>query len=142
MNKNIVLGIVAFGGLVLLVSLTGGRGEAPATESEVSEEVIVVEDAFQGFPMYAGEVENFRMTEGESSIDASVSIVTGDTKDEVYDWYRRELNSNGWGIKSDKNVAGYQIVQAEKENLYTAFQTANGDEGTLIISQQMKIRNE
>lgn len=142
MNKNIVLGIVAFGGLVLLVSLVGGRSEVPATDGEMAQEAIVVEDAFQGFPMYAGEVENFRMTESESSTDASVSIVTRDTRDEVYDWYRRELNSNGWGIKSDKNVAGYQIVQAEKENLYTTFQTANGDDGVIVISQQMKIRND
>jgi hypothetical protein len=140
MNKNIVLGVLAFGGLVLLVSLTGGRGEEPTPTGELPAETIVVEDAFQAFPMYAGELESFRMTEGNASTDASASIVTTDSESEVYEWYRRELSSNGWGIKSDKNVAGYQIVQAENANLYTSLQTATGAEGTLVISQQMKIR--
>ena len=48
---------------------------------------------------------------------------------------------NGWSIKSDKNVAGYQIIQGENNNLYTSLQVANGTkENELIISQNLKVR--
>lgn len=120
----------------------GNHNDANVEQSATQKQTVVITDAFSAFPVYAGTLESFREGNTDTSHDASITVHTNDAKNDVYEWYRRELTSNGWSIKSDKNVAGYQIVQAEKENFYTTFQTASGDSGTLVISQQIKIRSE
>lgn len=142
MNKTVLFGLVAFGGLLLVASLTlgGNNNNANGEPQNQQEHAVVITDTFAAFPVYAGTLESFREGDTEVSTTASISVHTTDAKSDVYEWYRRELSSNGWFIKSDKNVAGYQIVQAENGNLYTTFQTAGGGDIPLVISQQMIIR--
>ena len=69
------------------------------------------------------------------TVDANATIA------EINEWYRGGMSADGWSIKSDKNVAGYQIIQAENENLFTSMQAANGNEpGSAVISQQIQVR--
>lgn len=139
MSKNILLGIAGFGGLVLVASLSlNSPQEMPASSQE--EVAIVVPADIPNFPIYTNsEVTSVRDTDGEEARDISITLSTSDSKSDIHDWYRAELSQNGWGIKSDKNVAGYQIIQGEKDNLYTSLQTASSDTG-VTISQHLKVR--
>lgn len=145
MNKNVLFGIAAFGGLLLIASLfLGGSPESPNQESqsEAGDVATLPENFDSRFPLYPGsEVVAVRESEGEDSYDISISLSAEATKAEVHDWYRDALKKNGWSIKSDKNVAGYQIIQGENENLYTSLQTASSNEaGYVIISQHAKVK--
>lgn len=147
MNKNIILGLVAFGGLILVSSLVFDK---PAQDSSAVEETsnetteVKIPSDIPAFPIYPGvEVLRVSDSEGETSRDISLSLNVLATKNEIHDWYREELKKNGWHIKSDKNVAGYQIIQGENDgsNLYTSLQVVNGEkEGFVVISQSLKIR--
>ena len=144
MSKNILLGVVAFGGLVLLATLLPKN---PTAEVENNQPEEVVAPTLQSavtanFPTYPNSsVSNSRESTGDDGrIFYSISLVTDDSISSVNTWYREALSQNGWSITSDKNVAGYQIIQAEKENLFTSMQTAKGENGTAMISQQAQIR--
>lgn len=144
MNKNIVLGIAAFGGLILVGVLLKDKPKDTAVTQEITQEVaeIKLPTDIPTFPIYPGsKVVTVNDVEGESARDISVRLEVKATKNEVYDWYRKEFSLTSWKIKSDKNVGGYQIIQAEKDNLYTSLQTANADvPDFVIISQNLKIR--
>ena len=143
MSKNILLAVVGFGGLVLVTSLLSNNSTDVALDEQVNtvSEISIPAD-IPTFPMYPNtEVSNVRDTDSQEARDISVSLDTKATKKDIHEWYRAALSQNGWNITSDKNVAGYQIIQAEKDNLYTSLQTANGAEGDVLISQHLKIRN-
>ena len=145
MNKSVLLGIAAFGGLVLISMVLGNNDEATTEMAEEKSATPTIPADFAGqFPLYPDStVVDIRESEGETSFDVSASLETTATKDEIHEWYREALSQNGWGIKSDRNVAGYQIIQGEKANLYTSLQVAGGDTpDTQRISQQLKIRKE
>ena len=146
MNKNIILGIVAIGGLILVGVFIGNK---PKNNSLVDNKVVNVSPMeiprdIPTFPIYPGsEVTKVSDTDGEQSRDISVSLSARATKNEVYDWYREALKINDWHIKSDENIAGYQIIQGEndKDKLYTSLQVANGaSEGMVTINQHLKVR--
>ncbi len=145
MNKQVIIGIVAFGGLMLVGAiLSGNKNQDVALgENESSiEETASLPANFPAVPIYPNsEIKNLRQTDGETAEDFSLSLSAEATITEVNEWYRTELGQNGWIIKSDRNVAGYQIIQSEKGNLYTSMQTANSEEaGWVNISQSVKIR--
>ncbi len=144
MNKSIVLAIAGFGGLVLIgimLSKTPSQ-EMPEQVEEVVE--VSIPSDMPEFPLYPGAVlNNVRESSSDSSRDVSVSLSAEAEMNVIHEWYRIALSSNGWNIKSDKNVAGYQIIQGEKENLYTSLQTANGSApGFVTISQHLKVRKK
>jgi hypothetical protein len=145
MKKSVLLGMAAFGGLILVsMVLSNDDGPTTGTPDETPAAPTIPADFAGQFPLYPDStVVNVRENEGETSFDASVGLETTATRDEIHTWYREALSQNGWGIKSDKNVAGYQIIQGEKDNLYTSLQVAGGDDpDTQRISQQLKIRKE
>lgn len=146
MSKNQILTLAAFGGIILIsimlnkssddqVAATQGVNNSP-TAVTVSSEVLAA------FPIYPGaKIERSSQSESEKSRDVSLSLSAKATITDVNKWYREALGQNGWSIKSDKNVAGYQILQGEKDNLYTSTQVANGDVAEeVVISQLLKIR--
>ncbi|MCA9357453.1 hypothetical protein H6784_05720 [Candidatus Nomurabacteria bacterium] len=144
MNKNVLIGIAAFGGLVLITALLP---DTPTTEVEntPTEEVnppTLQNEVTVNFPTYPNAtVSHSRESTGDDGrVFYSISLTTGASITDINDWYREALSQNGWSIKSDKNVAGYQIIQAEKNNLFTSMQAANGAGGTAVISQQAQIR--
>jgi hypothetical protein len=144
MNKNILIGVAAFGGLALVASLAlSNKNTEQVKEPQiVAPAPLSIPGDLPAFPIYTNStVVTVTDTSGDTARDVSVSLSTTDTKNDIYDWYREALNSNGWSIKSDKNVAVYQIIQGENNNLYTSLQVASGsNENELIISQQMKVR--
>ncbi len=142
MKKNVLLGIVAFGGIILVTAYLANNPTKDNSTNTTNEEVVAEEiNIPAGFPTYPNAtVSNFRESSSEDSDDASFRLVATASMNQVHTWYREALNQNGWKITSDKNVAGYQIIQAENGNLYTSLQTANGEEGQIIISQQTIIR--
>jgi len=144
MSKNVLLGMVAFGGIVLIAVLLPDSDTKPNPEVMTEEVGIITlpSDLPSAFPIYPNsEVKSVRDTDGETSRDLSITLSALTTKNEINNWYRTAMSSNGWTIKSDKNVAGYQIIQSENDNLYTSIQAANGHEpGEIIISQSLKIR--
>tara|TARA_B100002051_G_scaffold276795_2_gene328279 strand:+ start:3093 stop:3515 length:423 start_codon:yes stop_codon:yes gene_type:complete len=140
MDKKIIIGIVAFGGLVLLFN---SGSDNPALEESPEEHATQTISMPPEFPTYPNsQVIQVNETFGEDGRTFySISLETTDSVKEVNDWYREALNQNGWGIKSDKNVAGYQIIQSENNNLYTSMQAAGGRETEKVtISQQAQIR--
>lgn len=95
------------------------------------------------FPTYPNtSVSTIRQSTSDvSRIFYSFSLEAEASISDIHTWYRNELNQNGWAITSDKNVAGYQIIQGEKDNLFTSLQVASGKTpDTAIISQQAQIR--
>lgn len=143
MSKPVLFGIAAFGGIVLIAVLLGLRTSDPQAVAPLdteSQEVTRLPDGIPLFPIYDAEVTNVRDALGSDSRDISVSLRAPETMADIHAWYREALSKDGWRITSDKNVAGYQIIQAEKENLYTSLQTARGEADTVIISQHLKIR--
>tara|TARA_B100000745_G_C20100421_1_gene376374 strand:- start:72 stop:518 length:447 start_codon:yes stop_codon:yes gene_type:complete len=145
MNKNILLGIAAFGGLILVGVMLKDTPEpiSEGTYQEVDEvATITLPDTMPvQIPVHPYvAVQTVRESENEGTDYISFSVAAEATKREVNDWYRDALSQNGWNIISDKNVAGYQIIQGENENLYTSMQAAGGDGGTVVISQQVQIR--
>ena len=143
MSKNVLLGIAAFGGLVLIgVLLNDTPSDTTVSVESVESVAVSIPDGLSGFPIYPTEhINSVRDTAGEEARDISLSLNADASMSEIHEWYRAELSQNGWNIKSDKNVGGYQIIQGEKDNLYTSLQTANGESGTVVISQHLKVRN-
>lgn len=144
MNKKLLVGIGAFGGLLLIAGLalktTPQETPQGKTESTQGNESPTIPHDIPYFPIYDGSITQNSDTDSEESRDISLTIKTDATKEDIYEWYRKKLRENGWSIKSDKNIGGYQIIQGENGNLYTSFQTAPSDDGFTIISQHLKIR--
>jgi len=141
MNKAWLLGIVVVGGILLISSVWLGSNETD--DSEFTPPTQTVPTAFDNqFPIYPeATVINVQESAVENSQDASLGLDAIATIPEVNDWYREALSQNGWSITSDRNVAGFQIIQAEKDNLFTSVQAANGSTPDIVrISQQLKIR--
>ncbi|HEC30701.1 MAG TPA: hypothetical protein ENI66_01665 [Candidatus Yonathbacteria bacterium] len=143
MNKNILIGIVAFGGILLIGAQFFGDNTKPENGIINDEKTTLSIPA--NVPTYPdATIDNITDANGEDGIYfLTVSLIAKATKAEVNTWYRNALNQNGWSILSDKNVAGYQIIQAENKNekLFTSFQTASSNEvGQVIVSQQIQIR--
>lgn len=141
MNKNILIGLVAFGGLILVASLFSAYEEKEVLVEEV-EALALTETVTSNFPTYPqASVNTFNESiNDEGRLSFSISLISEDSIAEINHWYREVLNQNGWSIKSDRKVAGYQIIQGENENLYTSMQAASGEGGIVVISQQAHIR--
>ncbi|MCA9360445.1 hypothetical protein H6785_02455 [Candidatus Nomurabacteria bacterium] len=145
MNKNILLGIVVFGGLVLTTVLLPDTPQSQSENIATEETTIpyIPDEVVTLFPIYPNtDVLNINKSTGEDGrIFHSFSLDANSSISDINTWYREAFNHNGWSIKSDKNVAGYQIIQAEKENLFTSMQATNGNTSdSAIISQQTQIR--
>jgi len=141
MNKTLLIGLAAFGGLVLITTFTNNEPEADYAAEAPASVTIPAEFASQ-FPIYPGAtVVVVNESEGESSRDVSASLNTTASREEIFDWYSAALSDGGWNIKSDRNVAGYRIMQSENDNLFTSLQVAGTEEaGVQRISQQFKVR--
>ena len=144
MNKNVLLGITALGGLILIATLLPEtpNDEAAVIDTQGAKAVALPSAVTSSFPTYPNtDISQSRESTGDDGrISYSFSLTTQDTIGEINQWYRDALSQNGWSIKSDKNVAGYQIIQAEKDNLYTSMQAANSTNGAVSISQQAQVR--
>jgi len=145
MNKNIVVGVMALGGLILITSLLTNTPKNTGKVNQTQEVAtkILPSDVVTRFPMYPGAtVLNQQTSTGKDGrISYSFSLETNSSIKVINEWYRKALSSEGWKIKSDKNIGGYQIIQSENGNLYTSMQAANGKTpGTTIINQQAQIR--
>lgn len=145
MNKNIIIGIAVLVGILLVGVLFSRTSKNPKEDikTEKGSDVVVLSEKIPA------QISIFPYTKVISSTESSqngkdyfsFSIVAKATVAEVNDWYRKALSQNGWKITGDQNVAGYQIIKGENQNLYTSMQATNSDEpGTVIISQQVQIR--
>lgn len=147
MNKSVVFGVAAFGGLLIIAALVFNKPTTSET-NDISEEVspsVLPTEVTTNFPIYPDSaMKNIHESENEAGTTFySFSLRTKAAKAEVNQWYREALSQNGWSVTSDKNVAGYQIIQGEKGNLYTSMQATNGDAPeTILISQQTQIRSK
>ncbi len=143
MNKSVILAIVALGGLILIgVSLKKDDSQKDILKDQTQIDTKSIPSDISMIPVYPGaQVLNTNDVQGEESRDISLSLGVKASISDINDWYRKSLSENGWSIKSDKNIAGYQIIQGENNNFYTSIQAANGDDlGFARISQQIKIR--
>lgn len=143
MKKHAVLALALGGGLILLTLLlsdTTTTDEAMLTEeAETATLPVAVRSQFPTYP--AAVVVNSQQTDNdEGTTFYSLSLSTDHSITQINDWYREALSHGGWSIKSDKNLGGYQIIQAEKANLYTSVQAATAEDGSVTISQQAQIR--
>jgi hypothetical protein len=141
MNKNIIIAIAALGGLILIATLLPKTPEKSETDIPMEEKVTLPTEVASNFPTYPNAViSNSTETTGDDGrIFYSISLESKSTIAEINDWYREALSINGWNIKSDRNVGGYQIIQGEKDNLYTSMQAASAEDDKVTISQQARI---
>ena len=143
MKKNIIIGLAIIGGIIILGLLT--NNEPSNQGSEVEENITstlpgTVTSEFPIFPNTSVISQN-RSTNEEGKIFYSFSLEAESSIKEINDWYRESLNRGGWSVTSDRNIGGYQIIQAEKDNLFTSMQAARGENSnTSIISQQAQVR--
>ncbi len=144
MNKNILIGITAFGGLILIGSLLLSNSTNEVEDLSAAETTVptLQSEVAANFPTYpnANILRSDESKGGDGRIFYSIGLTTDASIADINTWYREALSLNGWAIKSDKNVAGYQIIQAEKDNLFTSMQAANNGDGTVAISQQAQVR--
>lgn len=146
MNKNILIGVVALGVLLLAGSqlLNKDKNEEATNESQ-NESVAQTEGGTDfrnlGVPVHAGETISASQNNNDPEAEwTTVVIKAGSSIADINEWYRSELSSNGWSIKRDQNIGGYQVIQGEKDNLYTTLQASNSEEeGFSTITQQIKI---
>lgn len=146
MNKSVLLAVAAFGGLLLIALLLPNSDNKP-TEGATSPAAEITtptlpDSVAANFPTYPGaEVIKFAETsDAAGKIFYTISLGSRDSKEDINQWYREALSQDGWIIKSDKNVAGYQIIQSDKDNLYTSMQAASGENDSMTISQQAHIK--
>ena len=143
MNKSALLAIAALGGLILIgVSLKKDDNQKDILKDQAQIDSKSIPSDISMIPVFPGvQVLNVNDVQSEEARDISLSLNVEASISDINDWYRKSLSENGWSIKSDKNIAGYQIIQGENNNLYTSIQAANGDNlGFARISQQIKIR--
>ena len=142
MNKYALVAVVAFGGLLLY---TTSNQPVDTTGREVADAVVtaaVPEEFSSVIPIHPHTtVNNVLESEKDGTRYVTFSVTVESTVKEVNEWYREALSSDGWAITGDTNVAGYQIIKGEKNNLFTSMQAAlNADAGTVMVSQQAQIR--
>jgi hypothetical protein len=148
MNTKMIIGVLAIGGLfVLIVSLSGNKneeGEMTMNENAVVEESVVSlpADMPTNVPMYPGAiVTNVQEVEQDGVRNITLSLTTEDSVADVNTWYRGALNENNWSVTSDQNVGGYVLLKGENENTATFMQAANrSDLGVVVITQRVQVR--
>lgn len=146
MSKKLIIGIAVLGALILINILvrSNAGNQADSVKTVGSAEVVLPEEVSTNFPTYPNtKVSNTDKTEGgDGRIFYSLRLEARSSVSEINVWYRDALSTDGWSIKSDRNIGGYQLIQAEKDNLFTSVQAAKGEaENTSIVSQQIQIRN-
>lgn len=146
MSKNILIGVAAFGALVLVTSLAlnGDESANSETEAGAAQEATTepsAESLGLNVPIYPGtETLSVSDREDQGARFVTLSLQTEATIAEINDWYREALDSNGWSIKSDQNVGGYTIIQSDSGDNYTSMQARNAEEaGYAVITQQIRI---
>jgi len=141
MKKNILMAIAALGGLVLIALLLADTPTDSTNDQNEEAAATTLPTDIPGFPIYPNKtIESVTDTTSETARDVSLSLHTTDSMTDIHDWYRSAFKQGSWSIKSDKNIGGYQMIQAEKDNLFTSLQTASGDANTVVITQHLKIR--
>jgi len=144
MSKNALLALIGFGGLIIVAALLLNTAADDTKDSPAApEDASLPSEVTSNFPTYpSSTISNQRESTSEDGRTFySFSLTATASISDINQWYREALSSNGWAITSDKNIGGYQIIQGEKENLFTSIQAASGKEaGTAVISQQAQIR--
>lgn len=144
MNKNIQIGVVVLGTLILIAYWSQDTPSSINQEQtpEVSNTTIPAE-IVADIPLYpnAAVIRAAETSRDTERIFYASTLETTASIQEINEWYRDALSNNGWSIKSDKNIGGYQLIQGEKEGFYTSMQAANGEGGKVTISQQTRVRN-
>lgn len=159
MKKNALIGLVAVVGLAgvgtALLSknsnsdlnsgteITNSIKSEEATENKKNNESTnLPSDVTNNFPLYPNaEISRVTNSTGDDGrIFYTVSLTSRDDIAVINDWYKEAFSQNSWSIKGDSNVGGYRIIKGEKDNFYSSMQAARGDEGKVVISQQIQIR--
>lgn len=145
MNKKTLIIVVIIIGLALLASLwqkspSSDTQEQPAKTNDIS----LSDKSISDIPFYPNATtKSARETSRDAEkIHFAFTLETNDSIADINDKYRALLSTNGWTIKSDKNIAGYQIIQGVKEGFYTSMQAAKGDDGKVLITQQAYVPNK
>lgn len=149
MRKNTLIGLGVVVGLAVVGSILMSKDSDPKvenTQTNIKETTTptLPSEVTDNFPTYSGaEVSNVtNSTSDDGRIFYSVSLESEDDIATINTWYRDAFSQNGWVIKGDNNVGGYQIIKGEKDNLVSSMQAAKTDDGKVRISQQIQIRPE
>jgi hypothetical protein len=140
MNKKITIALAVVLGIILISTLVSSPEEVLVVDTKTD---ILPSAVTNDFPTYPDTtLINQSQTTGEDGrIFYSFSLEAEASIKEINEWYRESLSRGGWTIKSDRTIAGYQVIQAEKENLFVSMQAAGGSSSnTSVISQQAQIR--
>ncbi|MDO8880521.1 MAG: hypothetical protein Q7W44_06965 [Coriobacteriia bacterium] len=100
-------------------------------------EAVLVQEFPDDFPLYDAKVETSTMFSESGREHIYVLLSTGDTVNDVYDWYRSKLEPAGWTLKDDvkMNTGDGELAQlvAESGDREVALMISAGDDGTEIV---------
>ncbi|HSQ21460.1 MAG TPA: hypothetical protein VLQ52_01490 [Coriobacteriia bacterium] len=102
-------------------------------------EGVLVDEFPRDFPLYDGASvvtsTYFGAADGRDQVYAMLS--TGDGVDEVYEWYKAELQTGGWSLTNDVDMStgDSELAQlaAESGTREAAVMVSEGSEGTEIV---------
>ncbi len=142
MNKNILLGVGAVVGIVVLMMFFNKNDNDQMSDTGTvvqDESVATMPEDMPEVPMYPGlTVREVDDTESETERNVTLTLATADSVTDVNNWYLEALNQDGWDITSNQNVGGYQLLRSERDNVTTFMQAAGGEE--TIVTQRVRIR--
>lgn len=88
------------------------------------------------FPMYdKAQVDSTSSWAGGSDTTFYVNLLSDDSAQEVYDWYKAELTDKGWTIASDTFMTGDSsggLMSATKDKSTLTFTTSQENEGCSV----------
>ncbi len=147
MDKNVKIGVGAVVLITASVLILGGEKadktlDLENSEIEVAKEISIA-DWPEVIPVYR---EGAEVKKIDSSFDEDgnekwrIALLVSEDKDTIYNWYKETLRVEGWDVSS-KVIQMYEIIEANKGNLYTTFQVHyDSDQEKSSISQSASIK--
>ena len=149
MNR-VLMGIVV---IVLALAVFGCGGDEKSAEVDVDENKVTVttddgqatisggegklaEGFPEEFPIYDADVDGSAVIDVNGQAQYTAVLITSDSVDDVYNWYKSELPSEGWSIVNDAQVstgdAVTSMLEAERNGAKVYIGVNQTDRGTEI----------
>jgi hypothetical protein len=128
----LALALVACGGDEESVTVTTDDGQATISSGEGK----LAEGFPEEFPIYDADVDGSAVIDVNGQAQYTAVLITSDSVDDVYKWYKSELPSEGWTIVNDAQVntgdAATSMLAAERNGATANMGVTQTDRGTEI----------
>jgi hypothetical protein len=104
--------------------------EAGERGVEIGERVKLPPDFPRDVPLYPGAEARMSLAGGEEGM--VVTLTSEDEADEVFDFYRSKLESEGWSIEGEMRFGQQAMLHCAKEGRSASVTVSGSDEGSSI----------